>query len=124
MVDLEQKIKDLEKQNNFLSAKIAEYENGDNNLYHAVRRKMSEYAILLNKTKVQDIDLDNKDGKTFERITAILEKCEKIAVSASALGVRSGAEQVATTVNQTVVRKPYTPEDVANEVGELAGRKQ
>jgi hypothetical protein len=114
---LEERIKELEKSNKYLSDKIAEFENGDDNLYHAVKKKMSEFAIILNKTKMQDIDLNDKNDKTFERITSLLEKCEKIAVSASALGVRSGVEQVANTVTQSIVKKPYTPESAADDIG-------
>ena len=122
MENLEEKIKELDKQNKYLLSKIELYENGDDSLYHAVKRKMSEFAIILNKNSMQNIDLDDKNSKAFERITAILEKCEKIAISASALGVRSGAEQITTTANQFLTKKPFTPEMVADQVGQLAGQ--
>jgi len=87
-------IEELKKQNKYLSDKIHSIENGDSNLYYAVKKKMSEFAILLNKTNMSEVEIDDKNSKTFERITSILEKCEKYAISASALGIRSGIEQI------------------------------
>lgn len=89
-IDYKKKCEEYEK-------KIDLYENGDSSLYYAVKRKMSEFAIILNKNSMDGIDMDDKNSKTFERITAILEKCEKIAASASALGVRSGIEKNASS---------------------------
>ena len=68
------------------------FKNGDSNLYFAVKKKMSEFAIILNKTDMTTVDIDDKNGKTYERVIKILESCEKISISASALGVRSGIE--------------------------------
>lgn len=55
-----------------LEQRLALYEqNGDAKLYYALNRKASEMADLLNKTRLAEIDLDNKDGKTFERMRTI-----------------------------------------------------
>lgn len=90
---LEQKIDRLGKANSYLTEQITKFKSGDDSLYHAVKKKMSEFAKLLNDTDMDKIDLDDKNSKTFERVISILEKCEKIAISASALGQRTGIEK-------------------------------
>ena len=90
---LEQKVERLEKSNTYLTEQKLKFESGDDSLYHAVKKKMSEFAKLLNATNMDNIDLNDKNDKTFERVVAILEKCEKIAISASALGQRTGIEK-------------------------------
>ena len=92
--ELKAKISSLEKQVKFLTDKIDKYENGDSKLYYSVKRKMSELSNLLNANDLSDMSISDKDSKAFERVSAILEKCEKYAISASALGVRSGIESV------------------------------
>lgn len=66
------------------------YENGDAKLYYALQRKMSEMANTLNLYNLEDCDLDDPKNKQFDRITIILQKCETIAASSSALGVIAG----------------------------------
>ena len=83
--ELKKKIAECEQEIDF-------FKNGDSNLYFAVKKKMSEFAIILNKTDMTTVDIDDKNGKTYERVIKILESCEKISISASALGVRSGIE--------------------------------
>jgi len=89
-----------------------------------LKKQMSEFAILLNKNSMENIDMDDKNSKAFERVTTILEKCEKIAISASALGVRSGIEITIDKPQENINRKPFTPEMAADQVGELAGQNQ
>ena len=51
MSELENKIKDLEKQIAYLQGRNAYYEqDGIGKLYHALNRKANEMAELLNKT--------------------------------------------------------------------------
>lgn len=119
-----EKIKLLEKENAFLRGKIEEFENGDASLFHAVQRKMKELSKILNKHRLDEVDIDDKNSKTFERLSAILEKCEKYAMSANALGGRLGVsigEDAAATGG--LVRKITTPESMADNIGELAGKK-
>ena len=66
------------------------YENGDAKLYYALQRKLSEMANTLNKYNLEACDLDDPKNKQFDRITIILQKCETIATSSSALGIIAG----------------------------------
>ena len=64
-IDLEQKVKDLEKSNLFLANKLAYYEqDGVGKLYYSLQRKANEMADLLNKTKLTDVDIDDPKNKT------------------------------------------------------------
>lgn len=87
---LEQELKDLKKSYDYLSRKCSYYENGDAKLYYALQRKMSEMANTLNKQNLENIDLDDRNSKAFDRIVTILQKCETISASASALGAIAG----------------------------------
>jgi len=121
--ELEEKVKSLERSNLFLQKKVDDFENGADNLYHAVNRKMTELSRILNKHKLDDIDIDDKNSKTFERISSILEKCEKYALSANALGAKLGIDIEKSDTEKPIYRKPTTPESIADSVGELAGQK-
>lgn len=90
ILGLKEKIKELEQQNTFLSSEKSKYENGDAKLYYALQRKMTEMANTLNKYNLQDCDLDDPKNKQFDRIAMILQKCETISASASALGIIAG----------------------------------
>lgn len=123
--ELEDKIKSLEKSNTFLQNKLNDMEGGDMSLYHAVQRKMKELSKILNKYKLDEVDIDDAKNKTFDRLSGILEKCEKYALSANALGSRlgvGGGEDVVANTGATI-RKITTPESMADNIGELAGRK-
>ena len=112
-------LEELKKSNAYLQGKIEMYENGDANLYYSVKKKMSELAKILNKNDMADLDIEDAKNKGFERIIGILEKCEKIAISANALGVRFGVENQVQPVGSEVSkdRKPYTPESAADDIG-------
>lgn len=101
--ELKAEIERLKKCLAYSEKKVDNYENGDSKLYYAVKRKMSELGSLLNLHDMSDISLSDKDSKAFERVSAILEKCEKYAISASALGVRSGIE----SIKQPEENKPF-----------------
>jgi hypothetical protein len=88
--ELEDKIKDLEKSNAYLLSEKLKYEKGDAKLYYALQRKMSEMANALNRQNLEDVDIDDKNSKSFDRIIMMLQKCETIAASASALGSVAG----------------------------------
>ena len=87
---LEKEIKELKKSNDYLNRRCLFYENGDAKLYYALQRKMSEMANTLNRQNLEDIDLDDRNSKAFDRIVTILQKCETISASASALGAIAG----------------------------------
>ena len=119
-IGLENIIKDLEKQ-------VAYYEqDGIGKLYHALNRKANEMAELLNKTSLTAIDIDDPKIKTFERLQKIWVDAGTISASIKALEVLAGINQeVAADKKEIVqvVKKPFSPENMADAVGELAGKK-
>ena len=127
MSDLENKIKDLEKQIAYLQSKNAYYEqDGIGKLYHALNRKANEMAELLNKTSLTAIDIDDPKIKTFERLQKIWVDAGTISSSIKALEVLAGINQENKEDKKEVVqinKKPFSPENMADAVGELAGKR-
>ena len=127
MSELEDKIKDLEKQIAYLQGKNAYYEqDGIGKLYHALNRKANEMAELLNKTSLTAIDIDDPKIKTFERLQKIWVDAGTISASIKALEVLAGINQEATAEKKETVqvnKKPFSPENMADAVGELAGKR-
>jgi hypothetical protein len=126
-IGLENIIKDLEKQVAYLQGKNAYYEqDGIGKLYHALNRKANEMAELLNKTSLTAIDIDDPKIKTFERLQKIWVDAGTISASIKALEVLAGINQeIAADKKEIVqvVKKPFSPENMADAVGELAGKK-
>jgi len=126
-VELENKIKDLEKQIAYLQGKNAYYEqDGIGKLYHALNRKANEMAELLNKTSLTAIDIDDPKIKTFERLQKIWVDAGTISASIKALEVLAGINEEPKEGKkevQQVTRKPFSPENMADAVGELAGKR-
>jgi len=127
MSELEDKIKDLEKQVAYLQGKNNYYEqDGIGKLYHALNRKANEMAELLNKTSLTAIDIDDPKIKTFERLQKIWVDAGTISASIKALEVLAGIGQEVTADKKEVVqvnKKPFSPENMADAVGELAGKR-
>ena len=125
--ELESKIKDLEKQISYLQGKNAYYEqDGIGKLYHALNRKANEMAELLNKTSLTAIDIDDPKIKTFERLQKIWVDAGTISSSIKALEVLAGINQEVKEDKKEqiqVTRKPFSPENMADAVGELAGKR-
>ena len=125
--ELENKIKDLEKQISYLQGKNAYYEeDGIGKLYHALNRKANEMAELLNKTSLTAIDIDDPKIKTFERLQKIWVDAGTISSSIKALEVLAGINQDVQEDKKEQVqanRKPFSPENMADAVGELAGKR-
>lgn len=126
-IGLENIIKDLEKQVAYLQSKNAYYEqDGIGKLYHALNRKANEMAELLNKTSLTAIDIDDPKIKTFERLQKIWVDAGTISASIKALEVLAGINQEVTSDKKEVVqvnKKPFSPENMADAVGELAGKR-
>jgi hypothetical protein len=126
-IGLENIIKDLEKQVAYLQGKNAYYEqDGIGKLYHALNRKANEMAELLNKTSLTAIDIDDPKIKTFERLQKIWVDAGTISASIKALEVLAGINQEVTADKKEIVqvnKKPFSPENMADAVGELAGKK-
>jgi hypothetical protein len=125
--ELESKIKDLEKQISYLQGKNAYYEqDGIGKLYHALNRKANEMAELLNKTSLTAIDIDDPKIKTFERLQKIWVDAGTISSSIKALEVLAGINQEGKEEKKEQIqinRKPFSPENMADAVGELAGKR-
>ena len=77
---------DLLKRIESLEIEKSKYEKGDAKLYYAFQRKMTEMANILNKNNLESCDIEDKSSKAFDRIIVLLQKCELISSSASALG--------------------------------------
>ena len=124
--ELEAKIKDLEKQIAYLDGKNAYYQqDGIGKLYHALNRKANEMAELLNKTSLTAIDIDDPKIKTFERLQKIWVDAGTISASIKELEVLAGINSGVVDIKkeQQQVRKPFSPENMADAVGELAGKR-
>ena len=71
--ELEQKLKELEKSNAYLSGKLAYYEqDGAIKLYYSLQRKANEMAELLNRINLLDIE-EKKD--IIEYTLDLYRKC-------------------------------------------------
>jgi hypothetical protein len=127
--ELENKIKDLEKQISYLQGKNAYYEqDGVGKLYYSLQRKANEMADLLNDNKLTSLMLspDDPKDKTFERLQKVWSDAESVSNAIKSLGVLAGIGQESKDdkKEQTqVVRKPFSPENMADAVGELAGKR-
>jgi hypothetical protein len=127
-VELEKKIKELEKQIVFLQNKNAYYEqDGVGKLYYSLQRKANEMADLLNDNKLTSLMLspDDPKDKTFERLQKVWSDAESVSNAIKSLGVLAGIGQEVTADKKEVVqvKKPFSPENMADAVGELAGKK-
>jgi hypothetical protein len=80
---------------------------------------------LLNKTSLTAIDIDDPKIKTFERLQKIWVDAGTISASIKALEVLAGINQETNDKKEVVQvnRKPFSPENMADAVGELAGKR-
>ena len=127
--ELEKKIKDLENQVVFLQNKNAYYEqDGVGKLYYSLQRKANEMADLLNDNKLTSLMLspDDPKDKTFERLQKVWSDAESVSNAIKSLGVLAGIGQETKDDKKESVqvnRKPFSPENMADAVGELAGKR-
>lgn len=125
-VELEGKIKDLEKQVAYLQNKNSYYEqDGVGKLYYSLQRKANEMADLLNDNKLTSTMLEDPKDKTFERLQKIWTDAEGVSNAIKSLGVIAGIGQDAKEEKKEIKaqQRPYSPESVADEIGELAGKR-
>lgn len=125
--ELELKIKELEKSNAYLSSKLAYYEqDGAIKLYYSLQRKANEMAELLNRINLLDIELIDPKDKSFERLQKLWSEAGTITESIRALEVSAGINQEGKEGKKEAVvvnKRPFSPESVADEIGELAGKR-
>lgn len=106
-----------------LEGKVKAYEqNGSAKLFYALNRKMSEMADRLNSTDLRTITLDDPKDKTFDRLKVIWNDAASIATAVASLGVTAKVTQEETKDIQTPIFR-ITPENMADNIGELAGKK-
>lgn len=126
-VELENKIKDLEKQIAFLQSKNNYYEqDGVGKLYYSLQRKANEMADLLNDNKLTSTMLEDPKDKTFERLQKIWTDAEGVSTAIKSLGVIAGIGVESKEEKKEIAqvnKKPFSPENMADAVGELAGKK-
>ena len=107
-----------------LKQQIAKYEtNGAASLFYSLNRKQNEMAALLNKTKLENLDLAEKDNKTFERLKVLWGEAASIATAVKALESTTGITNDETKDTKTPVFR-ITPESMADNIDELAGVKK
>lgn len=88
-----------------LEAKLKLYEqNGAAKLYYSLQRKMNEMADLMNKTNLANLNLDDKNDKTFERLKVIWADASSIAGAVKALGESAG---ITGDEKKDVEKKPF-----------------
>lgn len=124
--ELQQQIVFLENKIESLRAQVAYYEqDGVGKLYHALNRKANEMAELLNKTSLLAIDIDDPKVKTFDRLQKIWSDAESISTAIKGLGTLAGIgndPETKEVKKEVVIQRPFSPESVADAVGELAGK--
>ncbi len=118
----------LLKQVAFLESKLAFYENdGVGKLYYSLQRKANEMADLLNDNKLTSTMIEDPKDKTFERLQKIWTDAESVSNAIKSLGVLAGIGQDVKEVKKSepiqINNRPFSPESVADAVGELAGKR-
>lgn len=119
---LEQRIISLEKALEFANQKIAFFEtNGVAKLYYSLNKKANEMADLLNKHTLSTLNLDDPKDKTFERLKIIWNDSSSLTEAIKSLEQNAGI-----TGDEEKDLKPrlrITPESIAENIGELAGKR-
>lgn len=119
---LEQKVIRLEKALEFATQKLALFElNGVAKLYFALNRKSNEMADLLNKHTLTNLVLDDPKDKTFERLKIIWNDSSSLAEAIKSLEQTAGI--TGDEAKDTRPRLRITPESIADNIGELAGKR-
>lgn len=102
---------------------VALYEqNGAAKLFYAINRKMSEMAALMNKTNLANLDLDDKESKSFDRLFKLLEKSQVISNAAQTIQGFAGISNDEIKDTQSPIFR-ITPESMAVNLGGAAGQK-
>ncbi len=113
----EEKIKELE-------ARVQLYEqDGVAKLFYSLNRKAGEMADLMNANRLRDIPIDDPKNKAFDRLKAIWSDAASIATAVKQLGDIAGVTGDEEKDSQRKVIKSYSPESIADAVGELAGKR-
>lgn len=103
-------------------AMIKLYEqNGAAKLFYAINRKMNEMAELMNKTSLANIELDDKESKSFDRLFKLLEKSQVISNAAQTIQTFAG---ISGDESKDLSNPKYriSPESIADALGNTAGQ--
>jgi hypothetical protein len=112
----------LKEQNTILSNKLDSYEkDGIEKLFNALQRKANEMADLLNKYKLQDIDIGDKNSKEFERLKAVWTDAKTISESIQILKMSTNKEEPEKEKKEK--KSPLTAENIADIYGNKAGQR-
>lgn len=116
-------IKGLKDENAILLSRLDSYErDGVDKLFNALQRKANEMADLLNKYKLTDIDIDDRNSKAFERIKVVWTDAKTISESIQALKMAT-AKPEEQTQEKKIEKRALTAEGIAQLVGNQAGQK-
>lgn len=115
-------IKKLKDENAILLSRLDSYEkDGVDKLFNALQRKANEMADLLNKYKLIDIDIDDRNSKAFERIKVVWTDAKTISESIQALKMATAKPEE--QVEKKIEKRALTAEGIAQLVGNQAGQK-
>lgn len=122
--ELKEKIKDLEKSNAYLQSKINMYERpSTHRAYYVGQKVLNQQIDYLDKFNLEsEIKMNPKEDKVYDRAIDLFEKLTSNASKLNTLRIElnlSGDEKKDTQISKI----PYSPESVADQVGELAGAK-
>lgn len=107
-----------------LKAKISLYEqDGAAKLFYAINRKMNEMGTLMNKNNLSNLDIDDKEGKSFDRLFKLMEKAKVISEAAQTIQGFAGITNDETKDTNSPKYR-ITPETMADNIGESAGQKK
>lgn len=115
-------IKGLKDENAILSSKLLSYENdGVDKLFNALQRKANEMADLLNKYKLTDIDIGDRNSKEFERLKVVWTDAKTISESIQALKMATAKPEE--VQDKKVEKRALTAEGIAQLYGNQAGQR-
>lgn len=117
------KIKELEKQNRFLQGELNKYnEKSPARAYYVALKLLNQQIDFLDKFDFEnEIKSNPKEDKIYDRAMDVYEKMTSNASKINSLRIElnlSGDER-----KDTRSARPFSPESVADEVGELAGKR-
>ena len=89
--------------------------------------QLSEYHRIVKNLGVSLFNgVDDPKDKTFERLQKVWSDAESVSNAIKSLGVLAGIGQETKDDKKEVVqvnKKPFSPENMADAVGELAGKR-
>lgn len=128
MNDIEQlqnRIKDLEKQNVFLQNKLRLYElPSPARAYYVGQKMLNQQVDYLDKFELEkEIGANPKEDKIYDRAISLFEKLTTNATNINSLKsvLNLSGNEKEDTKNEY---QPYTPEMAADQIGESAGQNK